>query len=250
MIIFYIRHGDPIYDPDQLTELGHAQAEAVSRRFAKYGVDKVYASTSNRAIQTAMPTCEKLGLELTTLDFLNENDLGGIKLKNAVGKNDWLWSHPEFSEILCSREVRTMGDEWYKHPKLADYHFENVIHPIQKELDKLIASHGYVHDPEKGLYRVEKCDTEKKIAIFAHESVGKIVMSHLLDIPYPYYAEHFEMHTSAITAIFFDVGTSKEPENTPRPYARARVMTLSNDAHLYNDEFEPVHRFTHMREIY
>ena len=55
MILFYVRHGDPIYNPDQLTPLGHRQAESVAKRLALFGVDEIYASTSTRAIQTAPP---------------------------------------------------------------------------------------------------------------------------------------------------------------------------------------------------
>ena len=31
MVFYYIRHGDPIYDPDSLTEHGHKQAEALAK---------------------------------------------------------------------------------------------------------------------------------------------------------------------------------------------------------------------------
>ena len=41
MLFFYIRHGDPIYEPDSLTVLGQKQAEALSKRLAMYGIDKV-----------------------------------------------------------------------------------------------------------------------------------------------------------------------------------------------------------------
>ena len=37
MILYIIRHGEPIYGPDTLTELGQKQAQAVSRRFEKSG---------------------------------------------------------------------------------------------------------------------------------------------------------------------------------------------------------------------
>ena len=57
MILFYVRHGDPIYNPDQLTPLGHRQAESVAKRLALFGIDEIYASTSTRAMQTAQPTC-------------------------------------------------------------------------------------------------------------------------------------------------------------------------------------------------
>ena len=62
MIFYYIRHGDPIYDPDSLTELGHKQADALSKRLSLYGLDEIYVSTSNRAKLTAQPTCEALGI--------------------------------------------------------------------------------------------------------------------------------------------------------------------------------------------
>ena len=38
MILFYIRHGEPIYNPDQLTPEGHAQAEAVGTHLAALGI--------------------------------------------------------------------------------------------------------------------------------------------------------------------------------------------------------------------
>ena len=58
MIFYYIRHGDPTYNPDSLTALGVRQAEALAKRLALYGLDNIYSSTSNRAIMTAKPTCE------------------------------------------------------------------------------------------------------------------------------------------------------------------------------------------------
>ena len=35
MLLFYLRHGDPIYSPDSLTPLGQRQAEALGRRLAQ-----------------------------------------------------------------------------------------------------------------------------------------------------------------------------------------------------------------------
>ena len=56
MLLFYIRHGDPVYDPDSLTPLGARQAEALAKRLARHGLDRIYASSSNRAMLTAMAT--------------------------------------------------------------------------------------------------------------------------------------------------------------------------------------------------
>ncbi|MBE6597419.1 MAG: histidine phosphatase family protein [Ruminococcaceae bacterium] len=252
MLLFYIRHGDPIYDPDKLTPLGEEQAKAVAKRLALFGVDEIYSSTSNRAMQTAQPTCELLGLPLKTLDFMNENYLNDLKipLENKKVKEDWVWSHPTYSQILTSKEIREMGDEWYRHPAFEPFHFDKVLHPIHRQADEFIASHGYEHDPEKGLYKVINYNYEKRVALFAHECIGKIFMSHLLDLPFPQYATHFEMHTSAMTVIRFDDGTNSTNSDKPNEYARARVLTLSNDSHLYHEGISMSHRFTHIREEY
>lgn len=53
MTLYYVRHGDPSYNPNQLMPLGERQAETVARRLAVYGIDWIYAFPSNRAWQTA-----------------------------------------------------------------------------------------------------------------------------------------------------------------------------------------------------
>ena len=63
MLLYIIRHGDPIYETDSLTERGRAQAEAVAKRLAASGIDRVFSSPMGRARQTAEPTCRLLGLD-------------------------------------------------------------------------------------------------------------------------------------------------------------------------------------------
>ena len=251
MLIFYIRHGEPIYHPNQLTPLGEKQAESVARRLAQCGIDEIYASPSHRAMQTAQPLCDLLGKEMIPLDFLDEkNASAATMMPTDDGKRCWIWSHPYYSEILSNREIREMGERWYESPAFAALPIKESFEVVWKGMDALLASHGYEHDTEKGLYRVKTRANEKRIAIFAHEGMGKIVMSHLLDIPYPYYATHFEMEHSGVTVIRLDDDTVKYPDNPPKEYARARVLTLSNDGHLYRDGFEPIHHSSRMINRY
>ena len=95
MLFFYVRHGDPIYSPDSLTPFGHRQAEAVAKRLALYGIDKIYSSPSTRAQLTAKPTCEILKKTAELVDFAGKleeacidtlND--GIMTKDLVGLVD------------------------------------------------------------------------------------------------------------------------------------------------------------------
>ena len=252
MLIFYVRHGDPIYSPDSLTPLGERQAESVAKRLALFGIDEIYASCSTRAIETSKPLCELLNKKVKILDFLDENRLDNTTLlvPDSFGKKKWVWSNPITARILASREVREMGDEWYKHPEFEKYHYEEIIHPINRELDAFLASLGYEHDTDKGLYKVTERHNEKRIAIFAHECMGKLVMSHLLDIPFPYYAEHFEMKHSAFTVIRLDDGSLVNDNFEASDYARARVLSLGNDSHLYRDGLPLTHNSARIRDKY
>ena len=247
MILFYVRHGDPIYDPDQLTPLGHRQAESVAKRLAVFGVDEVFASTSNRAIQTAAPTCEILKKEPVLLDWMHEDhSIKDLSVKDSSGKNVWIWAHSHYSQLLASKKIKEMGDRWYTYPEFSCFRAESAIERVGKGLDEWLSEIGLEHDREKGMYKITKDVKNKRIALFAHEGAGKLFMSELLDIPFPYYAAHFDMKHTGITAICFDEGL-REPFDG---YARARVMTLSNDSHIFRDGLPLNHVSAALREKY
>lgn len=73
MLLFIVRHGDPIYNPDSLTPKGHLQAKALAKRFGMHGLDKIYASPLIRAQQTAQPTAELLGLPIEIEEWTSES---------------------------------------------------------------------------------------------------------------------------------------------------------------------------------
>ena len=102
-------------------------------------------------------------------------------------------------------------------------------------MDKWLLSLGYEHDRDKGLYRIVTEDTEKRVALFAHEGAGKVFMSEILDIPFPYYSTHFEQQHTGVHAILF-YRVSDE-------YARARVLTHSSDSHLYREGLPSLHLY-------
>lgn len=223
MLFFYIRHGDPIYNPDSLTPLGLRQAEALAKRLSLYGMDKIYASTSERAKQTARPTCELLKKELHELDFCNEghawNDFT-VKTQNGV---TWAFQSPEMLKIFATEECRRLGDRWYDHPKLSC--FKKGIERIKGESDSFFASLGYEHIPDTGTYKIIRPNDER-IALFAHQGFGLAFLSCVLDIPYPIFSRQFDICHSGMTVIEF-AGS----EGITHP----KVLTLSSDSHIYRD---------------
>ena len=236
MLLFYIRHGDPLYTPDQLTPLGLKQAEALAKRLALFGIDRIYSSDSVRAMQTAQPTCDLVLKKKKLIPAFHE-ELAYLEtlIYNDKGERNWPWVHPEMRRLMLSREVRELGERWYEHPevmKLRD--FRPVLERIGTAADEWLASLGYHHDREAGRYTVTAENPDERIALFAHEGVGKLLMSHILDIPLPLYAMNFEMQHSGMTAIEF---RTWEDGST-----NTRVLTLSNDSHLYREGLPLYHR--------
>jgi len=228
MLLFYIRHGDPIYSPDQLTALGQRQAEAVGHRLGLYGIDRIFSSTSTRAYQTALPTAEICKKEITQLDWCHENRAWDqLTVPTASGGRTWCFYDKEIAKLFSGKEIRSYGDKWYDHPMLSQYSdiFKKGIERIDREADAFLASLGYEHDREKGIYKITRENNHDRVALFAHEGFGKCFLGSVLDIPFPEATVRFNMTHSAVTVIGF---------NDEGGYAVARMLTMSNDSHTYH----------------
>ncbi len=229
MVFLYVRHGNPIYNPDSLTPLGVRQAEAVCKRLALSRVDRIYASSSIRAQQTAKPLSELLGKPIEELAFATEN-LAWRDFAPPIAENRCMWAfqNKEYRDLFHSAEVRALGFEWYKAPSLvARYDFSSGMERVYRESDAFFASLGYEHERYTGRYCVIKKNNER-VALFAHQGFGLAFLSAVLDIPYPVFCTQFDMCHTGVTKIDF------EEENG---YAIPRVCTLSDTGHLYREGF-------------
>lgn len=225
MLFFYIRHGDPVYEPDSLTPLGRRQAEAAAKRLALHGIDRVFSSTSTRAIETAMPTCELLKKEPELLDFCNECYTWREFTAEINGKTKWLFEDTESRLRFTDKNVLALGNEWYKYPGLEGNGCQKGVERVGTEADAFFLSLGYEHIRGTGRYKVVKSNDER-VALFAHQGFGIAFLSSILDIPYSVFSNHFDMCHSGITVIEF-----KEELG----FAIPKILTLSSDSHLYRE---------------
>lgn len=86
MRIYLIRHGqtdnnfkqiiDAVYPGPSLNETGFAQAQALVPLLGDEGIQAVYASDITRAVQTATPLADHLGVEIGVLPGLREIPAG------------------------------------------------------------------------------------------------------------------------------------------------------------------------------
>ena len=223
MLFFYIRHGDPTYTPNSLTPLGERQAEAIAKRLSLYGVDKIYSSTSNRAIQTAQPTCDLLKKEMELVDYANETYAWNDFNVQRDEQRKWIFFDKEIRKLFTDKSVISLGHDWYEHPELTEY--KKGVDRIFSESFEFFKSLGYEHERFTGKYKVLK-PNDDRIALFAHQGFGLVFLSTILDIPYPLFANHFDMcHTGMTVIEFSDEGGFSIP----------KVLTLSSDSHLYRE---------------
>lgn len=225
MILYFIRHGDPIYNPDSLTTLGHLQADALAKRLSRYNIDEIYTSSSNRAKQTAEPTCKLLHKEMKILDWCNEEHTWNEFAYTDKHGLSWIFQNPEMRKFLVSNEIKKLGYHWYKHPTFSNMNFESGVKRIQKETDAFMASLGYEHNINDHIY-THVHNSPDRVAIFAHQGFGMIFLSCLLDIPYPEFCTHFDLGHSNMTSIEF-------ADNCDEVIPTA--LQLSNDSHIYSE---------------
>ena len=223
MYLFYVRHGDPIYNPDSLTDLGKEQAQALVKRMKECNPDRIFASSSNRAIMTAEPTAKYLNKEIEILDWCNESHVWNeFTVQRPEGGMTWCFSDDATRNVMNSNEVRKLGKNWYDHPAFKDSLFKRGTERVQSEVDKFMLSLGYEHDIENNGY-IPVRPNDDRIALFAHQGFGMIFLSCLLDIPYPLLSTRFDMSHSNLTVIEF----------TGENFVIPKALQVSNDSHIF-----------------
>lgn len=225
MLLYVIRHADPIYDPDSLTEKGKRQAEAVGRRLSVHGLDKIFTSPMNRAKMTAQPACELLRIKPQVLEFVSEALAAEyFGFNDPERDNRWAWSFGINPTRYKNEQSVRMGDKWYEaYPfclTKAKEGYENLI----KSSDEFMESLGYKREGLK--YKILKPNNER-VAVFCHYGAGMTWLSHLLGIDPVTFWSTFTINHSGVTIINF-------PNNSDG-YTIPQVLAFSDVSHFYGD---------------
>ena len=214
MRIIFVRHGEPNYEKDCLTDEGRRQAAAAAERLAGEGISEIYASPCGRAAETASYTATRLGLPVTTLDYMHEIGWGG-------------------DGIPCEGHPWTLGDRmlaegfdfqrraWQDHPyfdgNVATAYYRNIA----AKFDAFLAARGYRHEGRR--FRCEG-GRDETIALFSHGGSGACVLAHLLNLPFPYVASVLPYDFTSIIILDFPVNAGA--------YVFPRVELFNDCAHI------------------
>ena len=225
MKILIVRHGDPDYTIDSLTEKGWREAEFLSEKLSKLDIKDFYVSTMGRAKDTASCTLKKMNRTATECDWLREFD-------HFIYRPDvpdrricaWDWLPQDWT---CDERFYQY-DHWFEHERLQEANIKYHYDQVTGEFDKVLAQHGYVR--EGHYYRAEKANNDT-LVFFCHFGLGCVLLSHLLSISPMVLWHNMCAAPSSVTTL-----TSEERR---QGIASFRMNSYGDISHLYAHDEPP-----------
>lgn len=223
MKILIIRHGDPDYTIDSLTEKGWKEAAYLSERISKLDLSAIYVSPLGRAKDTASLTLQKMNRTATEQEWLKE-------FPPQIYRPDcpdepricWDWLPQDWTTLENHYDKNT----WSDTAALQAGHVREEYDRVTRHFDEVLAKHGYVRDGQ--IYRVEKANNDT-IAFFCHFGLECVLISHLLGISPMILWHGFCAAPTSVTTIV--------SEERRKGQALFRVTSFGDISHLYvNDE--------------
>ena len=191
MRLLFIRHGDPDYSIDNLTEKGKVEAQALAKIINTFGIDEVYQSPLGRAQATAEYSLKALGKEATTLDWLMEFQAlfdPNLSETAKMAYSNELHMNPENGRY-DKRIVWDVLPAYYNsHPDIFDSikwrdaeivkcsNMLEVYDKVEKEFFRFLSGYGYEKDGD--IFRVKEGNA-KTIALFCHFGITSVLLSML-----------------------------------------------------------------------
>jgi len=176
MELVFVRHGRPVHLEDvegaadpPLADVGHEQAQRLSEWLVTIGIDALYSSPMQRAMQTAAPFASASGLEVVVRDHLREFDhLGSSYVPTEVLKA----TDPEaYRERIASGFL----DD--------DFDAAQFRSDVVAEVDRIVAEH-------RG----------QRVAVVCHGGVINAYLGQCLDFPPDDYMR-FDVDYSSVSRV-------------------------------------------------
>ena len=211
MEIILIRHADPDYKNDTITERGHAEARALALSLKEKRLDALYASPLGRAQETKRYIAEALNMESTTLEWSRE--VSGSSIDGYAA-----WEHPG-TDYLARENLASPQNWWegFAPGEALKPHFAT----ISEGFDNLLESHGY---PKwRNMYKI-KTRSDKTIALVCHKGTILTLLAHILHWPLPLIYIHGNIDTTGVTRLYLREVDSE--------YAVFKLRVMNDRSHL------------------
>ncbi|HJA11372.1 MAG TPA: histidine phosphatase family protein [Candidatus Mediterraneibacter merdipullorum] len=188
MRLLFIRHGDPDYVHDTLTEKGHREAALLAEYAPALNTGTCFVSPLGRAQATAAYSLKALGKTAETLGWLQEfparidlNEAADLRraYPNAVPENGkyaprivWDVAPSYLNEHSWCLEAH----KWRESNICAHSDTLEVYDRVTSAFDRFLAERGYVRDGR--FYRVER-ENRETVTFFCHFGITCVFLAHL-----------------------------------------------------------------------
>ena len=229
MRVIFVRHGEPDYVRDCLTETGRIQAVLAAERLREEGISEVWSSTMGRARETAEETGKALGLPVQTLDFMRELQWGS-RDETPLFADGHPW---DMADELARRGFNLNTPDWREHPFFRNNRVCDSVDQVEQGIDSWLAKLGYLR--EGAYYRCARPNREQKtVALFSHGGSSCAAMGHILNLPFPYLCALLHLEFTGITILRMD----RNPGSLTLP-----CLELGNDGRQgYTGDAHSVHQ--------
>lgn len=223
MKLLFIRHGDPDYERDSLTEKGLREAKLVTKRLLKESPAAVYVSPMGRAQETAKEYLEKAKIKPTVYPWLMEF-IHDVTFPDGHRQIPWdllpsfIIENPELYDV----------NEWYKNPLMKTGNIKEEYDKVANGIDSLLKKHGYERNGM--FYKVNNANTDT-LMFFCHFGVECVILSHILNLSPVILWQGFSCAPTSVTTVY----TEEREKGT----AQFRVAAFGDISHLYEADEPP-----------
>lgn len=223
MKIIFIRHGDPDYINDTITESGKEESKLLKERIEKLGADEFYVSPLGRAMDTAKYALEGTGKKAEVLDFLAEFP---EIVEDVTDNGGRLW---DLMPSYITKDERYYNEsEWFNTDLMKTGPVKETYDKLCFKFDEFLKSHGYERNGR--MYNAVNSN-KKTIVFFCHFGIASVYISHLLGMaPHVLWQGFCAAPTSLTTLV-----TEEREEGK----AVFRCTSFGDISHLYKNEKEP-----------
>lgn len=217
MNIYFIRHANPDYATDSITELGKEQAQKLSDATKSWKIDEVYQSSMGRAQQTTAYCLKNWNLKPETKDWLKELCWGDTKGDAYASDSPWTIN----DRLIETTHSYPQGESWKTIPELQQDRLIQDIETRCQAFDDFLKEQGYIRKGQ--LYNAENPNS-KNIAFFCHGGLSSALIAHALNIPFWQFIAHTGLQVTSISKISFS--------ETKGSFETAKLAYLNDAKHL------------------
>lgn len=224
MRLIFIRHGNPDYQHDCLTEKGWREAECLAKRVSKWeNISEIYVSPLGRAKETASLSLKALNREGIELPWLQEFPVRVIRPTDNKLHVPWDF----YPSLWINNKDAFDVDKWYNLDLFNGVDIKTETLKVYDGIDGILLNHGYRR--EGNLYVTDHSGKDDTIVFFCHLGVSFVMMGHLMNIsPFALW------HTMFVAGTAVTVISSEERDGD---FCHFRTQFIGDTSHLvYNGE--------------